>query len=220
MCRCHRRRLASNQLVEELESKTSILERQLVAARDAAEDGSAAGSERDELRALTDELTAELSHRASEMNELKQNLKRAEELVTSARDESDHNERAYEKLQGVSYVCLTGMLLLCPVFTDSTFADDLNCYRVYAAGTRNETVLEDLEDCQLQVHRWGAANRVGFDASKESLHVLHRTEPTGEHFKILGVLFDTKLHMGCAVHELAVKAGWKLKGSTSCQCSR
>ena len=96
-------------------------------------------------------------------------------------------------------------------FTDSTFADDLNCYRVYAAGTRNETVLEDLEDCQLQVHRWGAANRVGFDASKESLHVLHRTEPTGVHFKILGVLFDTKLHMGCAVHELAVRAGWKLK---------
>ena len=67
-------------------------------------------------------------------------------------------------------------------FTDSTFADDLNCYRVYTAGTRNEAVLEDLEDCQLQVHRWGATNRVGFGASKESLHVLHRSGPTVDHF--------------------------------------
>ena len=49
-----------------------------------------------------------------------------------------------------------------------------------------------------------------FDASKESLHVLHRRKPDGELFKGLGVLWDTKLKLDAEVHEVAARANWKL----------
>ena len=62
----------------------------------------------------------------------------------------------------------------------------------------------------MRIGRWGAANRVMFDASKESLHVLHRQDPMGDNFKILGVLFDAKLLMGAAVHEIVAKGAWKI----------
>ena len=95
-------------------------------------------------------------------------------------------------------------------FTDSTFADDLNCYKIFDSTLQNDIVHEELEECQRQVHNWGAANRVMFDAAKESMHVLHRQEPMGDNFKILGVLFDTKLLMGAAVHEIVAKGAWKI----------
>ena len=95
-------------------------------------------------------------------------------------------------------------------FTDSTFADDLNCYKIFDSTLQNDIVHEELEECQRQVHNWGAANRVMFDAAKESMHVLHRQEPMGDNFKILGVLFDTKLQMGAAVHEIVAKGAWKI----------
>ena len=50
-----------------------------------------------------------------------------------------------------------------------------------------------------------------FDAGKESFHVLSRSEPDGEDFKMLGVEWDTKLTMKNEAEELAQRCYWKLK---------
>ena len=65
-------------------------------------------------------------------------------------------------------------------------------------------------DCQAEVHKWGRANRVTFDASKESFHVISRVHPYGDNFKLLGISFDAKLLMHDAVHQCAVEASWRL----------
>ena len=95
-------------------------------------------------------------------------------------------------------------------FDDTYFADDQCCYRDFAGRSHNTTITEDLEHCQQNLHAWGAANQVLFDSSKESLHVLHKRRPEGEAFKGLGVLWDTKLKMEAEVHDVAVRANWKL----------
>ena len=94
---------------------------------------------------------------------------------------------------------------------ETTFADDLNCWRYYNKNVNNEHIKEDLKGCQNTLHAWGEANRVQFDAAKESHHVLHRYEHEGEDFRILGILFDCQLRMCAHVHELAASAGWKLR---------
>ena len=96
---------------------------------------------------------------------------------------------------------------LCSTF----FADDLSCFRDYAQELPNEAVRDELEHCQHTLHRWGTANQVAFDAGKEILHVLHRTEPAGKSFKTLGVHWDTKLAMDTQCHEVAQRAVWKLR---------
>ena len=50
-----------------------------------------------------------------------------------------------------------------------------------------------------------------FDASKENICIISNTDPAGEPFKILGVLFDTKLKMIKAIHDCAMEAAWKVK---------
>ena len=60
-----------------------------------------------------------------------------------------------------------------------------------------------MAECQSALHAWGRANQVQFDASKESFHVLSRTDPEGEDFKMLGVEWDTKLSMAREAEELA-----------------
>ena len=64
-------------------------------------------------------------------------------------------------------------------FQDLFFADDLNCWKSFAAQTANKVLREAAGNCQKEVHDWGAANRVVFDADKESLHVLSPKEPDG-----------------------------------------
>ena len=81
-------------------------------------------------------------------------------------------------------------------FSDIIFADDLNAYREYASDVDNEDIMAACDVCQEKLHRWGEANSVAFDPAKETKHVLSRTNPSGEGFKILGVLFDPKLIMG------------------------
>lgn len=71
--------------------------------------------------------------------------------------------------------------------------------------------MKSLEMCQHELHKWGAANQVAFDATKESQHVLSLTDPTGDGFKLLGVPFDTELSMAAAVSDLVAAAGWKLR---------
>jgi hypothetical protein len=96
-------------------------------------------------------------------------------------------------------------------FEESVFADDLNAYRVFPATTPNPKVLVALNLCQKELHEWGHANQVAFDAGKESIHIISMKEPHGVDFKMLGVEFDTALTMKAAVDRLINDASWKLK---------
>ena len=57
-------------------------------------------------------------------------------------------------------------------FTEVVFADDLNAFLEVEPRQQNERALEKGKACQQQLHKWGPANQVTFDSSKESLHVL------------------------------------------------
>ena len=96
-------------------------------------------------------------------------------------------------------------------YTEAVFADDLNAHRNYNATCRNEVLNEEMQYCQACLHEWGRANKVQFDAGKESMHILHRLEPEGEDFKMFGILFDTKLTMEQQVEALTNRCRWKLK---------
>ena len=95
-------------------------------------------------------------------------------------------------------------------FTGYGFADDLNSFKAYKESASNMDILDDLGQCQTNIHDWGAANFVCFDASKESSHILSRRWPHGEPFKLLGVLFDMMLTMEAEIQNLAQKLNWKL----------
>ena len=94
---------------------------------------------------------------------------------------------------------------------DSFFANDLNTFKAFDGDAANTELQEEMLHCQTLLHTWSRANRVVFDPSKESFHVLHRRDPAGENFTILGVSFDGKLLMHEACHELAVEGGWRTK---------
>ena len=101
-------------------------------------------------------------------------------------------------------------------FSESVFADDFNCWKSF--GVRHTTVEEDqakaldeLKQVQQELHLWGDANRVIFDPSKESFHLVHRRFYSGEDFKLLGVVFDSALLMHHAAREVATEAGWRLQ---------
>ena len=96
-------------------------------------------------------------------------------------------------------------------FTEVVFADDLNAYRPFPATTHNSAIMRSIKNCQTELHKWGAANQVAFDPSKESQHVLSLTDPAGGVFRLLGVPFDTELSMAAAVSEIVSAAGWKLR---------
>ena len=96
-------------------------------------------------------------------------------------------------------------------FEEIVFADDLNAFREYSKGVQNDVILQDMKNCQVELHKWGAANQVQFDPGKESSHILSRQRPHGRPFKILGVEFDCKLIMTDTVCDLAKDARWKLK---------
>ena len=72
-------------------------------------------------------------------------------------------------------------------------------------------MMRSLDNCQQELHKWGVANQVCFDAAKESQHVISISEPSGNNFRLLGVPFDPELSMVDAVSEIVSAAGWKLK---------
>ena len=55
----------------------------------------------------------------------------------------------------------------------------MNAYREFSASTSNTDIERSLKGCQQELHGWGAANQVAFDAGKESLHILSLSEPSG-----------------------------------------
>ena len=81
------------------------------------------------------------------------------------------------------------------------YADDLNGYKAFPRRTPNQAVLQEVALCKTELHKWGRANSVTFDTGKESAHVVCKTEPAGEDFRMLGVLFDGQLTMAAAVRE-------------------
>ena len=96
-------------------------------------------------------------------------------------------------------------------FTETVFADDLNCYKAFASSFSNDTITSELRSCQESLHQWGHANQVLFDPSKESFHILHRQSPAGDSFKLLGITFDTKLLMHEAAHTISAQARWRMR---------
>ena len=96
-------------------------------------------------------------------------------------------------------------------FTEVVYADDLNAYRIFPSATENHVIKNILNNCQQELHTWGSANQVAFDASKESQHVLSLSDSMGGTFKLLGVPFDPELSMAGAISELVSAAGWKLR---------
>ena len=96
-------------------------------------------------------------------------------------------------------------------FTESVYADDLNCWRVFPDCLGDSLLHNCLRSCQAQIHKWGAANRITFDAAKESQHILHERHPYGDNFKILGLRFDPQLTMFHAVSDIAREASFRLR---------
>ena len=96
-------------------------------------------------------------------------------------------------------------------FTEIVFADDLNAFKIYDSAVGNDTIICAMGECQDELHKWGRANQVVFDASKESKHILSRKNPHGPSFNLLGVRFDCKLLMTDTVADLVKTCRWKLK---------
>ena len=96
------------------------------------------------------------------------------------------------------------------MFIAIVYADGLNAFRVYRRGVANEVLLADMANTQQALHRWGRANQVAFDAGKESQHIICACQPYGPSFKILGVVFDTKLSMREAADEVVSHIKWKI----------
>ena len=96
-------------------------------------------------------------------------------------------------------------------FEEIVYADDLNAFRIFPSTMTNDKIMKTIGNVQEELHSWGAANQVTFDAKKESKHILSRTDPEGSDFKLLGVVFDPELQMTSAVHTLVGKVKWKVK---------
>ncbi len=87
-------------------------------------------------------------------------------------------------------------------FIDTVFADDFNCWKRFSVPPdkvedTQAAAQQELHSAQRELHLWGQANRVLFDPSKESFHLLHRRFWWGEDFKILGVIFARPAHALC-----------------------
>ena len=96
-------------------------------------------------------------------------------------------------------------------FREITFADDLNAFKCVARSVRNTTVMRHAKKCQAELHKWGDANKVAFDGSKENFCVISRFTPEGEGFDLLGLKFDTGLYMDEYIFQLRDSANWKLR---------
>ena len=96
-------------------------------------------------------------------------------------------------------------------FTETIFADDLNCFKNYARTIGDNYIMKQMKLCQEEVHQWGKANRVQFDPAKEHFFVLNRKCRGHDNFEILGALFDTKLSMFKEICRLASETSKKMR---------
>ena len=68
-------------------------------------------------------------------------------------------------------------------FEEAVYADDLHAYRVFMPEVSNATIGDTIKSCQIELHAWGKANQVVFDATKENNHVLSLPEPAGNYWE-------------------------------------
>ena len=52
-------------------------------------------------------------------------------------------------------------------FQDVYFADDLNAFKEYEGTVSDTRIFQELGETQGDLHRWGMANQVAFDAASE-----------------------------------------------------
>ena len=96
-------------------------------------------------------------------------------------------------------------------FQDVVYADDLNAYRIVPPDTGNDIIKTCVCNCHQELHRWGLANHVAFEAGRESQHVISVSDPLGNNFKMSGVSFDCALSMADAIEELVSAASWNIE---------
>ena len=96
-------------------------------------------------------------------------------------------------------------------FEEIVYADDLNADKAYDSKVDSKTIMKDIDACQVELHKWGRANSVTFDARKENKHILSRHRPYGDNFEILGIEFACKFLMNDAVNALYGDCRWKLR---------
>ena len=94
-------------------------------------------------------------------------------------------------------------------YEEIIYADDLNAFRLFPGDTDNEEILQKNGACQEHLHEWGKLNRVSFDPTKESSHVISQCGSVGGNCKLLGIVFDTQLTMHAAVDDLVNECRWK-----------
>ena len=102
-------------------------------------------------------------------------------------------------------------------FEEVVFADDLNAWRVFDRSVPDELLISAGKDCQAELHRWGEANQVTFEPTKEIVTVLSTTAPSQWSFRLLGVPFDCRLCMRDAVEEVVCGASRRAKGLLRCR---
>ena len=73
-------------------------------------------------------------------------------------------------------------------FEDAKYADDLTAYKKFPDYFQTEDILDEMKTCQSNCHTWGDTFQVQFEPTKEHLVILHRQEPHGDTFKLLGIL--------------------------------
>ena len=87
----------------------------------------------------------------------------------------------------------------------------MNVYKEYDQRVENNVVLDELKLCQKNCHKWGRANKIEFEQSKESFSVLHRKDPYGKNFKLLGARYDTNMNMQATINELKKQVDWRVR---------
>ena len=95
-------------------------------------------------------------------------------------------------------------------FSIAKFADDMTAFKNFESDTRNADITTELRRCQESCHTWGANTRVTFDKAKEFYCIIHRGDPLGEAFKLLGILVDPKLSMEQEIQRIRKKVSPKI----------
>ena len=96
-------------------------------------------------------------------------------------------------------------------FGYNLFADDLTSHATVSNNIDNEDCLFVLANLQDSIHRWGRKEQITFDRDKESCHIISKTCPHGDPFKLLGISFDMKLQMNICIRDTVVKSNYKLR---------
>ena len=91
------------------------------------------------------------------------------------------------------------------------FADDLSATTLAHRDVSENIIREELTELQQRTHEWGRKNQVEFDPSKEHFVIIHPSQGSGDDFKLLGTLFDSKLTMVPCLEPLLSKIRPKIR---------